>query len=184
MYTIIVSLPENLLTTVEPYRQKYDPLNQVIPPHITLVDPFQFTAPLDTLVDHLKEVGDFHSPIKVFLVGWDSYESKEYQLHVPMTAGHKQLVTLHYDILGGPLSYLAGKITDYWPRVIFGRFSPAQQLEFETAKKELADFTPKFVARIKHIELLHRDDLGQSWQRLYQFGLKATMAGRARRESP
>ena len=132
MYTIIISLPENLLTTVDPYRQKYDPLAKVIPSHIPLIDPFQFTQPIETLDDHLTEVGEFHAPIKVFLAGWDSYEGKDYQLHLPMTAGRSELITLHYDLLAGPLNYLAAKIRDYWPRVVFGRFS--DKSDYEAAK--------------------------------------------------
>jgi hypothetical protein len=180
MYTIVAPLPENLLTIVEPYRQKYDPLAQIVPLHIPLIDPFQFNDSLDVLYDHLNEVGELHSPIKIFLVGWDTYEGKEYQLHLPMTTGHSELTTLHYDLLGGPLSYLTGKIQDYWPRVIFGRF--LQQADLDAAKDELADFSPNFVARVKHIELLHRDEMGQPWQSVKKFGLKATMAGRTRRK--
>jgi len=179
MYTIIVSLPENLLTTVEPYRQKYDPLANVIPSHIPLIDPFQFAHPLEKLYDHLTEVSELHAPIKVFLAGWDSYEGKDYQLHLPMTAGRSELITLHYDLLAGPLNYLAAKIQDYWPRVVFGRFS--DKSEYEAAKKSLARFSPKLVVRVKHIALLQRDEMGQPWQVVKQFGLKATMAGRARR---
>ena len=178
MYTIIISLPENLLTTVEPYRQKYDPLAKVIPPHIPLVDPFQFVQPIEMLYDHLIEVSEFHAPIKVFLAGWDSYEGKDYQLHLPMTAGRSELIDLHYDLLAGPLNYLAPKIQDYWPRVVFGRFS--DKADYEAAKKSLAEFAPKFVVRVKDMALLQRDEMGQPWQVVKQFTFKATMAGRAR----
>ena len=180
MYTIIAPLPENLLIAVDAYRRKYDPLAKVIPPHISLVDPFQYTQPIETLYDHLKEVGEFHAPIKVFLAGWDSYEGKDFQIHLPMTAGRSELMNLHYDLLAGPLNYLAAKIQDYWPRVVFGRFS--EKSEFEAAKQSLEGFAPKFVVRMKHLELLHRDEMGQPWQVLKQYPLMATMAGRARRK--
>ena len=178
MYTIITPLPENLTSIIEPYRQKYDPLAAVIPLHISLIDPFQYTLPLETLFSHLNEVGELHSPIKVFLAGWDAYENKDYQLHLPMTAGRTELTTLHYDLLGGPLSYLAGKIQDYWPRVIFGRFSNPTDLE--NAKNQLEGFSPQMIVRIRHLELLQRDEMGQPWRLVKQFGLKATLAGRTR----
>lgn len=179
MYTVIVSLPENLNTLIEPYRQQYDPLARVIPPHISLIDPFQFVDSEQILFDHLNEVGEIHAPIKVFLAGWDAHEGKNYQLHLPMTTGHNELMTLHYDLLGGPLNYLAGKIKEYWPRVIFGQFT--QKDEFETAKQNLARFAPKFVVRVKHFELWQRNEMGQPWRMGRKFGLKATLAGRARR---
>jgi 2'-5' RNA ligase len=178
MHTIVVPLPDNLVTIIEPYRQKYDPLAKVIPPHITLVDPFRYDAPLDSLLEHLNEVGELHSPIKVFLIGWDTYEGEDYQLHLPMTAGRSELLALHYDLLAGPLNYLAGKMHGFWPRVVVGRF--ADPAEFESAKKELAGFTLNLVVRVKQMELLYRKEVGQSWQSVKLFGLKATMAGRAR----
>lgn len=180
MYTIIIPLPENLLTVIDPYRQKYDPLANVIPSHIPLIDPFDFTQPIETLGEHLTEVSEIHSPIKVFLAGWDSYEGKDYQLHLPMTAGRSELINLHYDLLGGPLNYLAAKIQDYWPRVIFGRFS--NKSDYEAAKKSLEGFAPKIVVRVKNIALLHRNEMGQPWQVVKQFSLKATMAGHTRRK--
>ena len=179
MYTIVILLPENLLTSIDPYRQKYDPLANVIPSHIPLIDPFQFEQPIETLYDHLTEISDFHAPIKVFLAGWDSYEGKDYQLHLPMTAGRSELINLHYDLLAGPLNYLAVKIQDYWPRVVFGRFS--DKSDYEAAKNSLNGFAPNFVVRVKQIALLQRDEMGQPWQVVKEFGLKATMAGRARR---
>lgn len=178
MYTIITPLPKKLLTTITPYRQKYDPLVKVIPPHIPLIDPFQFAQPIEPLYDHLAEISEFHAPIKVFLAGWDSYEGKDYQLHLPMTAGRSELMNLHYDLLAGPLNYLAAKIQDYWPRVVFGRFS--DKSDYEAAKKSLNGFAPNFVVRVKDMALLQRDEMGQPWQVVKRFGLKATMAGRAR----
>lgn len=180
MYTITAPLPNNLTTMVNPYRQKFDPLAAVIPLHIPLVDPFQFTLPVETLYQHLSEVGETHSPIKVFLVGWDTHQGREYQLHLPMTAGHDELIALHNHLLAGPLDYLAGKVRDYWPRVVFGRFSQQEQLE--AAKQELSEFVPKFVVRIRHMELMHRQEMAQPWQLLKQFGLKATMTGRGKRK--
>jgi hypothetical protein len=40
MYTIIALLPQNLVTALEPHRQKFDPQANIIPPHITVVEPF------------------------------------------------------------------------------------------------------------------------------------------------
>ena len=98
--------------------------------------------------------------------------------YLPMTAGRSELLTLHYDLLAGPLNYLAGKMHGFWPRVVVGRF--ADPVEFESAKKELAGFTLNLVVRVKQMELLYRKEVGQSWQSVKLFGLKATMAGRAR----
>jgi hypothetical protein len=62
--------------------------------------------------------------------------------------------------------------------VVVGRFSnPA---EFEAAKKDLAGFKLNLGVRGKQMELLYRKEVEQPWQSVKSFGLKATMAGRAR----
>ena len=45
MYTIIALLPHSLVTALEPHRQKFDPQANIIPPHITVVEPFEFSGP-------------------------------------------------------------------------------------------------------------------------------------------
>ncbi|MCL4302833.1 MAG: 2'-5' RNA ligase family protein [Anaerolineae bacterium] len=180
MYTIVAPVPENLAKAVEPYRQQYDPLARLAPPHIALLDPFQFVLRPETLYAHLSDIGEIHAPIKVFLVGWHVHEGKEYQLQLPMTAGQSELIALQAELLSGPLSSLAGAEKGYRPALVFGRFTQAAALE--QAKRALKGFEPQFVFRVGHLELWQRDEAGQPWRVEMKFSLKATVAGRARRE--
>jgi len=180
MYTIVAPVPENLAVAVEPYRQKYDPLAGLAPPHITLLDPFQFSLPPEQLYAHLSEIGEVHAPIKVFLVGWHVHEGKEYQLQLPMTAGQPELIALRRELATGPLGSLAGSEKSYQPHVVFGRF--ADPIALEQAKAALKGFEPQFVFRVSRLELWQRAESGQPWRVEMKFSLKATVAGRARRE--
>jgi 2'-5' RNA ligase len=180
MYTIVAPVPANLATAIEPYRHKYDPLAHLAPPHITLLAPFQFTAAADQLYTHLSDIGETHSPIRIFLVGWHVHEGKEYQLHLPMTAGHVELKALHDELLTGVLSTLAEQERSYEPHVLFGRL--ASQADLAQAKTALQGFEPQFNFRVSHLELWQRAEGGQPWQPEMKFSLKATVAGRARRE--
>lgn len=180
MYTIIAPVPDNLATAIEPYRQVYDPLAALAPPHITLLAPFQFSAPVEQLYAHLSDISETYAPIRIFVVSWDVYEGKEYQLHLPMTAGQPEIVTLHDDLLTGPLSSLAGQEQSYRPHIVFGRFSDSTSLA--EAKKALKPFEPQFKFRVSHIELWQRAEGGHPWQPEMKFSLKATITGRARRE--
>jgi hypothetical protein len=180
MYTIIAPVPDNLAKAIEPYRQKYDPLAGLAPPHIALLNPFQFTLPPEQLYAHLSEIGETHAPIKIFLVGWHVHEGKEYQLHLPMTIGQSELAALQAELLTGPLSSLAGSEKLYQPYLIFGRFADAAALE--QAKQALKSFEPQFVFRVSRLELWQRNETGQPWRVEMKFSLKATVVGRARRE--
>ncbi len=179
MYTIVASVPTNLAAALEPYRQLYDPAVRLAPPHITLLEPFQFAARQEQLYVHLSGISETHAPIKVFLVGWHVHEGKDYQLHLPMTAGQAELTNLRNDLLSGPLSSLANKEKIYQPHVLFGRL--ADKAKLELAKQALKEFEPLFNFRVSRLELWQRDEAGQPWRVEMKFALKATLAGRQKR---
>ncbi|NJN99206.1 MAG: 2'-5' RNA ligase family protein [Anaerolineales bacterium] len=180
MYTIVAPVPENLNTAVEPYRQKYDPLAGLAPPHIPLLEPFQFSLPAEQLYAHLSDIGEVYAPIKVFMVGWHVHEGKEYQLQLPMTAGQPELTALRRELATGLLSSLAGSEKPYLPHLVFGRFADSAALE--QAKAALKGFEPQFVFRVSRLELWQREETNQPWRVEMKFSLKATVAGRGRRE--
>ena len=72
MYTVIAPIPDDLANAIRPYRQIYDAGFSLIPPHISLLKPFQLPGLSDNLYDHLSEIGETHAPIKVSLVGWEA----------------------------------------------------------------------------------------------------------------
>jgi 2'-5' RNA ligase len=172
MYTIVALLPQNLITALEPHRQKYDPLAKIIPPHITVVGLFNFSGPLQELYDHLDEIGETHAPIKVSLIGWDAHSQTEYQLHLPLVTGRLEFKTLRKNLLTGPLSHLKSDET-YWPHITLGRFSKQSDLEY--AKKALREFEPQFTFSVTHLELLYRNKPPQPWQTQKRFNLEATV---------
>jgi 2'-5' RNA ligase len=172
MYTIVALLPRSLVTALEPHRQRYDPQANIIPPHITVVGPFNFSGPLQELYDHLDEIGETHAPIKVSLIGWDAYNQTDYQIHLPLVTGRLEFKALHKNLLTGPLSHLKPDET-YWPHITLGRFS--KQFDLEQAKKALRGFEPQFTFSVTHLELLYRNKPTQPWQTQKQFNLEATV---------
>ena len=175
MYYVIASLPEKLARVLEPYRQRFDPLSQVMPAHITIVRPFEFSDQLEKLYYHLSQVSERHAPIRAFLVGWDVHEEKGYQIRLPMTAGRTEFIALHTDLLTDILGPLADQQKSYQPYVVFGRF--VEQTQLDLAKKSLKEFEPRFSFRVTHMELWQRDELKQPWSLDRKFSLKATIAG-------
>lgn len=179
MFTLIAPVPLALATAINPLRQKYDPLANALPPHISILSPFEFSDLPQILYNHLRDVGETFAPIKVSITGWDSYRHIDYQLRLPVLAGKEELIDLHENLLTGALKYCPGQDKDYSPHIILGKF--AHQAEQEKAKQDLQGFEPHFIFRVTHLELLRWEQIGHPWKLQNQFRLEATLA-RARRK--
>lgn len=173
MYTIIAPVPVELATAIEPHRQRFDPLANINPPHISVLRPFRFAGSAEELQAHLEQIGETYPPIKVSLAGWDATKQTPYLLRLPLIAGRPEFVDLHNDLLTGPLRQLAGSDEAYQPNVTLSRFSSLAELE--EARKILQGFEPRFVFRVTHLELWQRDTPTQPWQTQKTFGLKGTL---------
>lgn len=179
MQTIVVPLPENLITAIEPYRQRFDPMAGKISPNLTLVKSFSFSGSTAALYDHLSEVGENQAPIKISLAGWDVYTHKLDWVSLPLIAGQRQVVALRQHILTGPLSPLVRPNEVYRPHIIIGRFATSEALD--KARKILKGFEPQFTFRVTSLELLQRDTNNEAWRLEKRFGLEATVTSKQRR---
>lgn len=173
IYLIAAPIPTELITAVEPYRQKFDPLANAMPPHITVITPFEYTESPELLYDHIRDVSDTHAPIKVSLAGWDTSRREEYQLRLPLITGRSEFAEIHQDLLAGPLGHSSHADTDYWAHITFGRFS--EESELEQAKKGLAEFEPRFIFRVATLELWQQSSAAADWNLQRGFGLNATV---------
>ncbi len=181
MFAVVISVPEDLATALQPLRQKYDPLANKVPAHISILPPFDFFGPPEKLYDHLAGVGDTFAPVKVSLAGWDIQRgSRGYQLRLPLIAGRAELLELRNSLCAGLLASLAPqKEAGYWPYIQFGQFPTHRQMQ--EARTHLAHFEPQFIFRATELELLHRSAPSQVWQTGKTFGLMATIASPRRK---
>jgi len=181
MYTVIAPIPVDLATAIHPYRQKFDPLVNVISPHISVLAPFPYAGSVEALVEHLSDIGETHAPIKVSLVGWDIYQHRqEQQLRLPVIAGRQEFAAARDHLISGPLVFLARRQNQsYWAHILFGRLK--DQTEEEQARKVLKHFKPQFIFRATHLELLQKTDTMSPWELKKRISLKATVAGKGRR---
>ena len=180
IHIITAPIPTKLATAIKPYRQRFDPLVEAIPPHIMVLEPFRFPGSREELHHRIREVGETYAPIKVSLVGWDASEQIGYHLRLPLIAGRLEFTELHNDLLARLLNQPASPAKDYWPHIVFGRFSTASALE--QAKKALKGFEPQFIFRVSKLELLRRDKAGQSWKIQNVFNLEATLLSPSRKK--
>ncbi len=180
MYTIVALLPQNLVTALEPHRRKYDPQAHIIPPHITVVEPFKFSGSIEPLYNHLEEIGETHAPIRVSLVGWDAYTQSDYQLHLPLVTGRLEFSALREDLMTGPLQHLADTNESYWPHITLGRFASVDDLD--RAKRALKSFEAQFTFGVTSLELLYRRRSIQPWQTQQRVGLEGTVMSMPRKK--
>lgn len=66
-YAVVILLPAELDDLIMPLRERYDPLYNLVPAHITLVFPFESRAPLDELAIAVKSETDRYRPIPIQL---------------------------------------------------------------------------------------------------------------------
>jgi 2'-5' RNA ligase len=106
-------------------RERFDPLARDVPPHVTLVFPFE-DALLDTaLEDHLRSVlcGVHRFPVTF---GNITAHENEY-LFLNVKRGNDAIIALHDALYTGPLARHLVRLHTYVPHVTVGRL-PAHQL--------------------------------------------------------
>jgi hypothetical protein len=181
-HRVIAPISGDLMTALEPYRQKYDARVNQMPPHIGIVSPFDCDTAPELLHSHLKAVGETHAPIKVSLVGWDIQACpKGFELRLPLIAGRVQFSALRDHLLSDVLQPLA-TATDpnqYWPAIYFGTLSTA--VEAQQIRLELKHFEPRFTFRVTYLELWSTPEITASWKFQKKIGLEATLASRGKR---
>jgi 2'-5' RNA ligase len=173
MYTIVALLPQNLVAALEPHRRKYDPQAHIIPPHITVIEPFNFSGSIVPLYSHLEEIGETHAPIRVSLLGWDAYTQSDYQLHLPLVTGRLEFTALRNNLMTGPLADVAKREKPYWPHITLGRFASPEDLD--RAKQALKGFEAQFTFGVSSLELLYRRKSIQPWETQQRLKLEGTV---------
>jgi 2'-5' RNA ligase len=66
-YCVVAFLPSDLEELIRPLREKFDPLYNQVPSHLTLVFPFESRLPLNELAAQIKSVTDRASSVTVEL---------------------------------------------------------------------------------------------------------------------
>lgn len=106
-------------------RQRFDPVASIVPPHITLVFPFESDLTAKAVRDHVEEsvrgVGSF--PIR--LSGVTGSEGEYLFLNVKQ--GNDTLIGLHDRLYTGTLRRFLSVEHSYLPHLTVGRLSSAEE---------------------------------------------------------
>jgi 2'-5' RNA ligase len=124
MDRVLVIFPElEDRSAIDDFRARFDPLAQLIPPHLTLVFPFE--ADLTTLAirNHLRQSTMGMGPFPVRLQGVTG-SGNEY-LFLNVKRGNDQIVELHDRLYTGPLQRYLRRDLTFTPHLTIGRVRDA-----------------------------------------------------------
>jgi 2'-5' RNA ligase len=147
------------INIINKIREKYDSLANCIPPHITIVFPFDSDISIDDLKSHvnkvLKGTKKFNVQLKDFTGDYrDGY------LFLNVKKGNDNIIELHDKLYSGILEhYLFGKII-YCPHLTVGRLH--KEIEFDKALDELSCYDESFEIVIDKIFIENIDDIEHS----------------------
>lgn len=113
------------LNQIQTIRKKYDPLAEMIPPHVTLVFPFKLDE-RESLLKHLNPCLNKTRAIE-FTLG-------EPQIHadyvwLPVLEGAQAIQLLHKQLYSGILKEFLSTTHEYLPHITLGRFNDPKTLD-------------------------------------------------------
>ena len=103
---------------INAFRTAYDPLAAKIPPHITLVFPFESPLSLEELTAHAREVV---SSIECFRLSLGEPQMRGDFIWLPVDSGRSQIVELHELLYRGPLADYLDSSRPFEPHLTIGR---------------------------------------------------------------
>lgn len=121
MQRAILILPEfenNHL--IEEVRKKFDPLYGLVPPHITLVFPFESEIRTSTLKQHVRAALAGVRPFPIQLKGITA--TPDQYLFLNIKKGNDDIIELHDRLYSGMLGGFLSRRNHYAPHLTIGRY--------------------------------------------------------------
>ncbi|MEI5906321.1 2'-5' RNA ligase family protein [Bacillus spongiae] len=128
-------------------RRKYDPLHDLIPPHITLVFPFISNLSSNQMNDHITEVLKKEKSFDIYLQGITGAD--ETYLFLNVKVGNDTIIRLHDKLYSGILQEFLYKRVTYIPHITVGRFN--NKTDFEKGIIDTVSFETSFKTNVKEI---------------------------------
>ena len=154
--SIIIFPQFSNLDRIQTIRDKYDPLAQLIKPHITLVFPFRSSYSFEEMKDHVQHS---LSGLHTFpLVMHNITGSQDEYLFLNVKQGNDDLIRIHDLLYAGLFSDSWSRRITYQPHITVGRI--AEPHLYNRALDELADFDDYFETVISeiHVEIIGAEE--------------------------
>ncbi|HFK1546506.1 2'-5' RNA ligase family protein [Bacillus albus] len=158
MRTILLFLNDMSINEIEDIRKKHDPLFGLIPPHITVIFPFESSISNEELKLHILKLLKGIQEIEIEFANQITGEG-EY-LFLRVEKGQKQIEELHDLLYTGALLQFLKEDIPYIPHVTVGRKESAE-LATEVAK-EIHSFPEKLQCVVDRISVERIGEKGES----------------------
>jgi 2'-5' RNA ligase len=122
------------MASIEPIQLRFDPLAGKLPPHITLVFPFESDVTAQELRKHVGLAAEGVAPFALTLGGITDSE-REY-IFLSVSRGLDSILKLHERLCSGPLESHRSTAHTYVPHVTLGRLG--SDAAFEAALASVA----------------------------------------------
>jgi 2'-5' RNA ligase len=130
----IVAVPALPPEPIGTLRRRYDPLAERVPPHLTLVFPFESALPADVLRRHVAAAVGGCTPFPVQFAGITGSEGEYLFLNVKR--GNATLIALHDRLYSGILHAHRSLAHTYLPHITIGRL--ADHMSFQQALTDVS----------------------------------------------
>jgi 2'-5' RNA ligase len=132
---------------IEALRARYDPLAELIQPHITLVFPFETNEPAEILQRHAEATcaGFKAFPIRLQGITGDGGE----HLFLNVKRGNDEIIELHDRLYRGQLSPFLSRSVTYVPHMTVGRLS--DRAAYKAALAATAQFSGVFESLVTEV---------------------------------
>lgn len=156
-YAIHVFPQFDTIEKIQEIRRVYDPLANKIPPHITLVFPFESSIPPNELLSHIRSAADQISPFTIRLR--DVSGSGGEYLFLNVKEGNDSLIRLHDELYKGILATFRNHHIPYIPHITLGR--PGRKEDYYRGVERYKDWSVNFQTVVKEIalEVIGDDDV-------------------------
>ena len=122
--TIMIFPQFDNIEIIDEIRCKYDPLSNLVRPHITLVFPFKSDITAEALADQIKKAINGISPFEIELGGFSTQQDKfGNYLFLNVKRGEEYLKKLNLNLYKGKPPF------SYYPHMTVGKFENIEQLE-------------------------------------------------------
>ncbi len=153
--TIMIFPQFENIDIIDEMRRKYDPLSNLVCPHITLVFPFKSEITTEALSDQIKKAVKGITPFEIELRGFSIQQDKfGNYLFLNVKRGVEHLKKLNLNLYEGTPPF------SYYPHMTVGKFENTDQLE--NAHNDIKDCTETFTTVVDTVSVEEIGEHGES----------------------
>ena len=165
-YAVVIFVPKNIENIITPFRERYDPIYNLIPGHLTLMFPFETSLSLDSLSAQIKMETELIEPVKVELDSINDFYPKTPVIFWELCE-NKMLCELYYKLysrLDIPIPY-----KQYIPHVTLAREISTHRVE--TVKDNIVSYLPREKFTAMSLDLI-TPLMNENWVSVRNFPFK------------